>query len=647
MLIKMTLNLNDDSESIHSMSLEDLKISEKSNCCCGIDSRNINPTIKRDRQLQLFKMIILPFIPILALLIQTSYSLYDILQSRNEVNEIEVQVTHATDLGKVVSRLQLERGEVAYFIWTNNSMMITNLTNRFEVTNEAINNMTTWTEIIIPASPIGFDNDTDDDESQVMLNRTSFIARLNDFRTQVTSEQNRENNISHAILWYMAVNNAMLDHLTKQIKESDKSGIWRYLIGFKNLIRSIENIGISAVYGINFFSRGQLVGENYVNYIKYDALGKDLLNSSLNYVPYLKRQYKNLTNFKEYGSIKNMSKKITHNHKISPDNNAAVHYYRSMTEYVEQLRTLHSSLRRKIKDEVKQLLKEASDDEAIGIAILVTVIIVSPIIIILVRNAVATIQLYSINLAEKAKELRQEQKKSDAILFQMLPTSVAIKLKQTRQVPAEYFDSVTVYFSDIVGFTEIASICSPLEVCSFLNSIYKVFDERIANYQVYKVETIGDAYMVASGLPERCVDNNHVSEIATMALDLLHASTYFKIPHSTQEKLEIRIGIHTGPCGAGIVGTKMPRYCLFGDTVNVASRMESTGEASKIHITSEVNDELAIIGGFKTELRGLIDVKGKGLMKTYWLTCRDAPIINYKDEIAWFADMQPVFLNKI
>lgn len=81
---------------------------------------------------------------------------------------------------------------------------------------------------------------------------------------------------------------------------------YRYLIGFKNLIRSIENIGISAVYGINFFSRGQLVGESYVNYIKYDALGKDLLNSSLNYVPYLKSQYKNLTNFKEYGSIKNM-----------------------------------------------------------------------------------------------------------------------------------------------------------------------------------------------------------------------------------------------------------------------------------------------------------------------------------------------------
>lgn len=127
------------------------------------------------------------------------------------------------------------------------------------------------------------------------------------------------------MLWYMQVNNAMLDHLTKQIKESDKSGIWRwekwtfislnliiilfhadsYLIGFKNLIRAIENIGVSAVYGINYFGRGHLATDGYINYIKYDTVGKDLLNSSLTYVPYLRDEYKNLTNFREYGSIKN------------------------------------------------------------------------------------------------------------------------------------------------------------------------------------------------------------------------------------------------------------------------------------------------------------------------------------------------------
>lgn len=166
-------------------------------------------------------------------------------------------------------------------------------------------------------------------------------------------------------------------------------------------------------------------------------------------------------------------------------------------------------------------------------------------------------------------------------------------------VDPEEFSDVTIYFSDIVGFTTIAAHCSAVQVVDLLNDLYTCFDATINAYNVYKVslwmatsssniaifnhsillcmqvETIGDAYMVVSGLPVRTPD--HAEQIANMALDLLHQSGRFKIKHLPDVPLQLRIGLHTGPCCSGVVGLTMPRYCLFGDTVNVASRMESSG----------------------------------------------------------------------
>lgn len=156
-----------------------------------------------------------------------------------------------------------------------------------------------------------------------------------------------------------------------------------------------------------------------------------------------------------------------------------------------------------------------------------------------------------------------------------------------------------------------------------LNTIYSIFDVRIETYDVYKVETIGDAYMVASGVPNRN-GQKHVGEIATMAIDLLAAVKQVALPKSVgKDHIQIRVGIHTGSCVAGVVGIKMPRYCLFGDTVNTASRMESSGLPMKIHCSQETHDNLDSIGGFSLVPRGEIDIKGKGRMMTFWLNGRD------------------------
>uniref|UniRef100_A0A8C5A7K8 Guanylate cyclase n=1 Tax=Gadus morhua TaxID=8049 RepID=A0A8C5A7K8_GADMO len=240
----------------------------------------------------------------------------------------------------------------------------------------------------------------------------------------------------------------------------------------------------------------------------------------------------------------------------------------------------------------------------------------------ILNNLLSRMEQYANNLENLVEERTQayleEKRKAENLLYQILPHSVAEQLKRGETVQAEAFDSVTIYFSDIVGFTSMSAESTPLQVVTLLNDLYTCFDAIIDNFDVYKVETIGDAYMVVSGLPVRN-GKLHAREIAGMSLALLEQVKTFKIRHRPNDQLRLRVGIHTGPVCAGVVGLKMPRYCLFGDTVNTTSRMESNGEALRIHLSSATKEVLDEFGYFDLQLRGDIEMKGKGKMRTYWL----------------------------
>ncbi|XP_030318331.1 LOW QUALITY PROTEIN: retinal guanylyl cyclase 2 [Calypte anna] len=241
----------------------------------------------------------------------------------------------------------------------------------------------------------------------------------------------------------------------------------------------------------------------------------------------------------------------------------------------------------------------------------------------IIDSMLRMLEQYSSNLEdlirERTEELEVEKQKTDKLLSQMLPPSVAEALKTGGTVEPEYFDQVTIYFSDIVGFTTISALSEPIEVVDLLNDLYTLFDAVLGNHDVYKVETIGDAYMVASGLPKRN-GNKHAAEIANMSLDILSSVGTFKMRHMPDIPLRIRIGLHTGPCVAGVVGLTMPRYCLFGDTVNTASRMESTGLPYRIHVSQSTVDTLQGLNeGYEIIPRGKTELKGKGVEDTYWL----------------------------
>lgn len=206
-----------------------------------------------------------------------------------------------------------------------------------------------------------------------------------------------------------------------------------------------------------------------------------------------------------------------------------------------------------------------------------------------------------------------EQARSESLLLNVLPPSIATRLKASPEVIADAFPDVTVLFADIVNFTPLSARVAPEELVRLLDGLFTDFDELVERHGLEKIKTIGDAYMVAGGLPVERPD--HAQAVAEMALGM-HAVVASRGPMMGSE-FALRIGVDTGPVVAGVIGRKRFIYDLWGDTVNTASRMESHGVPGRIHVTARTRDKLADL--YEFESRGEIDIKGKGLMTTYFL----------------------------
>ncbi|CAB3410391.1 unnamed protein product [Caenorhabditis bovis] len=219
-------------------------------------------------------------------------------------------------------------------------------------------------------------------------------------------------------------------------------------------------------------------------------------------------------------------------------------------------------------------------------------------------------------LENMARDLESEKGKTDALLKEMLPTSVAQQLKQGLSVDAREYDLATVMFTDVPTFQSIVPQCEPRDIVHLLNELFTKFDRLIGLQNAYKVETVGDSYMSVGGIPD--VVDNHCEVICHLALGMIMEARTVCDP-ITNTPLHIRAGIHSGPVVAGVVGAKMPRYCLFGDTVNTASRMESHSPVGRIHCSENAKKCAESTGRFEFESRGKVPIKGKGEMSTYFL----------------------------
>lgn len=212
-----------------------------------------------------------------------------------------------------------------------------------------------------------------------------------------------------------------------------------------------------------------------------------------------------------------------------------------------------------------------------------------------------------------SKRLALERSLSDALLLNVLPASIAERLKTSPEAIAERFEDASVLFADIVGFTPLSTSMPPEHVVALLAEVFARFDALAEHHGLEKIKTIGDAYLAAGGIP--VPKPGHLRSMAFLALDMLEKVRAIGEAHGVS--LGLRVGIHSGPVVAGVIGRRKFTYDLWGDTVNTSSRMESHGVAGRIHVSERIQAELA--DEFEFEDRGLIDIKGKGPMRTFFL----------------------------
>ena len=493
---------------------------------------NDDPTRSFGRRIQSLKMITLILIPCIALAAVTISSLVKDALKFNQANQVKETVDVGIKFAKLIQTLQIERGQTVIYVSSGyKNVAFKSVHNKRIATNEAIEEIQPWPKADIPV--------------YYLSNATVFLNYLKNHRDNIVDIENTT--VANELTFYSDIIANILTSITTRLHKARTEELWNDLVGYQMLISGTEETAIERALGAVYFSQSQLSQSQLLEYYSKLQLGKMNIKAAKQYSDFVKKEYeKDIVILAIFKLLTKLRNEISVNAPHMPSVIRANLWFDNMTVYIGQLSIMQKQTIAYITNNSNIIRQEATNNFIISIALLVSVGIICPLLLYLTTTLTRNIQLYAINLADKTKKLDRERKKTDSLLCQMLPRSVAEQLKHGKNVMAETYDDVTLYFSDIVGFTQICHESTAMEVVEMLNYLYVQFDSEIEHYLVYKVETIGDAYMVVSGLPKKLPKNQHAIEIANMALALLNIIKTLKVPHNPDLVLQLRAGIHSG-----------------------------------------------------------------------------------------------------
>ena len=432
-------------------------------------------------------MLLVPLIPILALVIQNVTQLKTTIAARNDLISVEQSVLASIDMAALVRALQEERSGAVLMMMTNLDdvgledvkKIGVRMEERSLLTDESLDQIKVWRQ---PKGEVMFES------------KLRFQIRLQDFRKKVRPDNNTQSldiKTEDVMEFYNFATGVLLDDLSSLIKTSNGSSTWRPLITYKNLLRSIENIGTEMSLGLRFYGRGSLTAKNFVSFIEQHKLSQEYMQQSETFATDLKQDLDEVRITKQFQLYNTTFNTLSKKDNVTFLTQAELFknifpYFKETVNVMNQLRGITDRIREEIQAKIKDEVWSVDKDYALGILILTVLLFISPIIVMLIRNAVRALQILSVALLTKLRDLKREKKRSEKLIYQMLPKTVADSLKNKKS-RSEMFDSATILFSEIDGFNDLARNCTPLELFDMLDIIYKTFDARIDRYDVHKV----------------------------------------------------------------------------------------------------------------------------------------------------------------